>query len=426
MSITLNVKNNDDSPLPLSQLKKWIPSNKIYKWIQEGDEKQALLEKELEENSGYNVSNLFDNGDDSDDDNNNNYSTTSKDGQRGKKTGRVQEWSSSLQCVDGVGGYQKRQDKQDHQQEELQNEKIIHDKNNKNSNDTILFNPVNIVFILSESYKGFGDTLWSSARHVANVLANPIKCRDILSPLLVLQQENLTTNGNDNNSKDFISPLFGQSFLELGAGAGVPSWTAMHCGARVVCTDLCDTNRIRSIGECAERNYQLMTKKYQEELEKNHDENSFVVGLLKHASMSRVCPHDWGTPVDDVLLALNHYNIEIDQAETSDNIKDEDTNINNKRFDIIIAADCCYMPWLHEDLLNSIYTLLSDIGVALIAFALHGNTDDDDVWKIVDRAKDRGFSVEVLQSQQLSPPNAGMELKQGLVHTLRLTKPKNE
>ena len=81
------------------------------------------------------------------------------------------------------------------------------------------------------------------------------------------------------------------------------------------------------------------------------------------------------------------------------------------------------MPWWHKELLESIYNLLSDKGVAIIAWALHGNTDDQDVMKIVDRARDRGFVVEVLDSQQLTPPKAGMEAKQGLVHIARLTKP---
>jgi hypothetical protein len=82
------------------------------------------------------------------------------------------------------------------------------------------------------------------------------------------------------------------------------------------------------------------------------------------------------------------------------------------------------MPWLHAELLDSIDMLLSDKGVALVPLALHGNTEDDDVLKIVDRAKDKGFVVKVLQSQQLSPPTSVMDSKQGLIRTVvRLTKP---
>ena len=39
---------------------------------------------------------------------------------------------------------------------------------------------------------------------------------------------------------------------------------AMHCGARVVSTDLKDTNRIRSMAECACRNYRLMMQQQEQ------------------------------------------------------------------------------------------------------------------------------------------------------------------
>jgi hypothetical protein len=42
--------------------------------------------------------------------------------------------------------------------------------------------------------------------------------------------------------------------------------------------------------------------------------------------------------------------------------------------------------------------------ICIICFALDDNTDDDDVWTIVDRAKEKGFVVEVLPSTQLTPP----------------------
>jgi predicted nicotinamide N-methyase len=188
---------------------------------------------------------------------------------------------------------------------------------------------------------------------------------------------------NDTNG----NPLVGMSFLEVGAGAGVPSWSAMHCGARVVCTDLSSTNRIRSMGECAERNYRMME----------------AAGNPLYADQTKVCPHDWGKPTENVLKALN--------------------KSGEERFDVIVAADCCYMPWLFAELLDSIDGLLSDIGICIICFALHDNTDDDDVWKIVDRAKEKGFVVEVLPSTQLTPPTSHMEAKQGLVHSVRLSRP---
>ena len=92
------------------------------------------------------------------------------------------------------------------------------------------------------------------------------------------------------------------------------------------------------------------------------------------------------------------------------------------RFDIVVAADCIYMPGLHEQLLQSIQRLMKQkSGVALLPFALHGNTADENVWAIVPRAADFGFSVEVLEPRQLTPQSGTMDRKRGLVHMLRLT-----
>ena len=58
-------------------------------------------------------------------------------------------------------------------------------------------------------------------------------------------------------------------------------------------------------------------------------------------------------------------------------------------FNVVIAADCIYMPHFHSILLDSIKLLLSKEGLALLTFALHGNTKDDNVWGIVDLAKEK-------------------------------------
>lgn len=347
-SLGIMASADADAPLPLSTLKRWM-SEETAAWIQEGDEKQAQLEKEMEENAAYNASNLF--GSKLDEEITTNPPT------------RVQQWCSSAIHMDGIGGYDPGETS----------------TTTKEGNDDDE-HAVKLVFILSESYEGFGDTLWSSARYVANVLANPNQCREILSPLLSRRQQ--------NDEVATQNPLLGTSFLEVGAGAGVPSWSAMHCGARVVCSDLSSTNRIRSMGECAERNFHLLQP-----------------GTL-FADQTRVCPHDWGTSTENVLKALN--------------------KTGEERFDVIVAADCCYMPWLFPELLDSIDGLLSDIGVCLICFALHGNTNDNDVWTIVDRSREKGFMVEVLPSTQLTPPTSHMEAKQGMVHTVRLSRPQTE
>jgi len=374
-------KNKDDGtrPLPLSELKRWM-SEDVFLWIKEGDEKQQKLDEELEANAYMNASNLF-----------GEVESDSEDEENRRR--RVQHWSSSTTSPDGVGGFQQRKSS---------SSSVVKDKvpGSGDGDD----GGVKIVFILSDSYEGFGDILWSSARYVANTISNPITCQELLSPLL------LSLRGNDDNDLDKLAsqqhPLQGTSFLEVGAGAGVPSLAAMKCGANVVCTDLKDTNRIRSMAECAERNFRQIG-----------DDNAI---LLANAIKTRVCPHDWGSPIYSVIKALND-----NDSGCNENDNDNDNDKEQRLFDVIIAADCCYMPWWHKELLDSIHKLLSERGVAIISFALHGNTDDDDVWKLVDRAKDRGFVVEVLESQQLSPPSAAMESKQGLVHTVRLTKPKN-
>ncbi len=341
-----------EGPPPLSSLKRWI-SEEDYKWIKEGDDNQEALEKELEENAYMNAANLFGEVD-----------SDSDDGGDEALKRRVKTWRSSTVSNDGVGGFHRRSSPQQETKSDDDEEGSIQ-----------------IAFVLSDCYEGFGDILWSSARYVANTISNPAKCQKLLSPLM----DTLT---NDDSSH----PMAGISFVEVGAGAGVPSWAAMKCGAHVVCTDLSDPNRIRCLAECAQRNFLQIDENQQQ--------------LLAHATNTRACPHDWGSPVDKVVRALN-----------------DGTN-ENRLFDVVIAADCCYMPWLHTQLLDSIYNLLSDRGVAIIAFALHGNTDDEDVWRIVDRAKERRFCVELLGSEQLTPPGAQMEAKQGLVHIVRLTKPK--
>ena len=241
-------------------------------------------------------------------------------------------------------------------------------------------NAVSITFVLSESYDGFGDVLWSSARHVANLMAEPARCWEVLG----WQPEE---EGDGATSRH---PLCGKSFVELGAGAGVPSWTALKCGARVVSTDLASPNRIRCLAECLERNCRALRAQ-----QRDGDDD----GALRRAALARAVPCPWGRPVDAV-LALN----------------------GGRRFAVLVAADCCYMPWCHAEMLATIDALLDDAGVALVPFALHGNTDDGDVWGIVEKAAAQGFAVERLPARQLTPPGEGMEAKQGLVHTLRLTR----
>jgi len=346
--------SNASAALPLSELRPWI-SKETFLWIEQADKKEAEFKKVMDDEGADAVAGLFDNDDDEDD----------------AITDRVQSWSSSLVNPNGIGGYQGNDGTGE-----------VTGVNEEEQEEGSL----RVLFVLSESWEGFGGLLWASARHVANILADEGKCRRLLEPLL----KQRVVQGEEEEKGH---PLLGASFLELGAGAGVPSWTAMWCGARVVCTDLSKENRVRCMAESIERNWR--------ELQKAKSLNSDDTILL-NARKARSCPHDWGTPIDRVAQALN-----------------ED---GSERFDVIVAADCLYMPAFHSELLDSIDRLLSNRGVALLPFALHGNTDDTSVWGIVDIAKQKGFSVETLDSQQLIPSYNGMGSKQGLVHTLRLVK----
>lgn len=222
-----------------------------------------------------------------------------------------------------------------------------------------------VVYILSDASGGHGDDVWAASRHISNLLVH--ECPQLLQ--------------NKHSS------LLGLTFLELGAGGGIPSWTAMKCGARVVCTDQPIADRIRCLAESAQRNLLKMMQQ------------SLTDSRLEYARQARVCPYLWGdSNIESILL------------EGTDS------------FDVIVAADCIYNPDFHSDLIDSIQLLLSENGVALLPFALHGNTNDENVWAFGERAKEKNFVVETLESQQLTPQILSMDPKRGLVHMIRLSR----
>jgi len=364
-----NNENSDQGELLLSTLQKWV-SPKTYRWLEIADREAEELRKEIEEDGGG--FGLFESAED-------------KEEKENAINGRIKRWKTSLVDINGIFPDDKCSGGSE-------------DDNGTERGEGGGEQDIDIVYILSDVLAGFGNVVWSSSRFVANALANPDRCREMLGPLM-------------SHIDDSHHPLLGLSVVELGAGAGIPSWTAMCCGSKVVSTDQAASDRIRCMAECIERNWRNLSTKYNGgeggSLESdNEGKSNDIVSILRYASKAKACPHDWGTQVDEVVQSLN--------------------SNGDERFDLVVAADCCYMPWLHYELLDSIALLLSGRGVALICFALHGNTDDDDVWKIVDRAKEKGFHVEQLDSQQLAPPNNDMDKKQGLVHTLRLTRPKSE
>jgi len=108
-------------------------------------------------------------------------------------------------------------------------------------------NSVQVKYILSSAGGGHGDDLWAASRHIANIFADDEKCREILGPAIIPESI------NENHI------LMGSNFVELGAGAGVPSWTALKCCARVVCTDQSIPDRILCIAESAERSRRVLS-----------------------------------------------------------------------------------------------------------------------------------------------------------------------
>ena len=350
---------DDDAPLPLSDLQTRV-SQKTFQWLQ-AEEKRQISELEEEKEVTHDFFGFHD--------------TATNDEE--EKWLRVREWLSSAQNPDGIGGYN----------EEDSEESRHHHQQQKNeaSPDT---KAVCVKYILSSAGGGHGDDLWAASRHMANLFADEGKCRELLAPLLI------ATESEQRASKlpPTRHPLTGLNLIELGAGGGVPSWTAMWCGASVVCTDQSIPDRIRCLAESAERNRRAMSQATKLDKE-----------VFDNACKARACGYDWGTSIHEVVTVI-------------DGIQEE------TKFDIVVAADCIYMPEFHEVLLESIRMLLSKRGVALLPFALHGNTDDSKIWSIVDLASAKGFEAEVLESQQLTPQSSGMDKKRGLVHMLRLVK----
>ena len=281
---------------------------------------------------------------------------------------RVREWISSSWNLDGIGGYPLTCQEEDQLCSNIEE------------------NSISAKYILSDKDGGHGDDLWAASRYIANVFANRSKCCAILDGL----------RGGPIKEEDG-HPLLGLKVLELGAGGGLPSWVAMKVGAEVVCTDQSIPDRIRCLAECAQRNLNDLQIK----LETDHP-------ILAHAKKARVCPYNWGSITDE--LMPDH------------NIGEEEKSYLHGLFDVVIAADCVYIPQCHAVLLDSIHKTLSEQGVALLPFALHGNTKDENVWAIFDLAKEKGFSVDILESVQLTPQAIGMEKKRGLVNMVRLKK----
>lgn len=376
-------------PLPLEDLKAWIPSSDIYEWLEEGDAKAAAFQAELDAEGADQIANLFgsnNNNNDSNADDEEEASVASSDQSDADFegfVGRIRVWTSSSTHVDGFGSK-------------------YHGVEADTDNDTKEKDGIRIVYIISESWEGYGDLLWASSRHLANQFADPTQCRSLLAPLWT------TRVGLGKDDEQDFHPLTNLKVLELGAGCGVPSLMAMKCGARVVCTDLDNPNRIRCIAESMERNWREM---------KNKGE------IYPNATLARACPFRWGASTEPVAKASILRNLEQSERAADGDGAAIERPKTSETFDVICATDCLFMPWLHYDLLAGMDELLAPDGVIVLAFAIHeAYSKDSEVWAFVDKAKEKGFDVEIMEAVQLTPPSKGMAAKQGLVHKLRLTR----
>ena len=345
----------DDGALPLSDLERWVlPST--FAWLQEGDAKRAAIEAEIDDDEAGYANFLFSQEEKL-------RGIENERGEQEPASGReVFRWSSSRINPDGFTG------------------SISAARSTEDGT-------VNIIYVLNgESLAGFGDQVWASSRHISQCLADASTCRKLLGD----NHEEEEEEASSSSSSSFTHPLLGKTFLELGAGGAVPSWTALNCGARVVCTDQAVTDRVRSMAESAQLNYEEMKSAFGEDDER-----------VVHASRAKVCPYDWGASIDELTQALGN---------------------KEERFDVIVAADCVFKPWLHDALLSSIDLALSPNGVCFLPFGLHGNAPDEQVMSIGDKAKERGFKVSKLETKQLTPQKSCMEAKQAFVHTFRLSR----
>ena len=399
------LQKNRHAPLPLQELQAWVTSETLT-WLEQGDIQAAAFQAELEAEGVDQLIDLFANHktNESDNDDNDDVSDRSDADFEGYY-GRIRVWKSSSNNKNGVG---ERYDDDNHHHSPLASD----DDEGEESNDedpNANSNSIRIVYIISESWEGYGDLLWASARHLANQFANPDQCRELLlGPRRWLegQQQQQEQQFEASASPALHHPLVNKRVLELGAGCGVPSLMAIKCGARVVCTDLDDTNRIRSLAEAMQRNWQELCVptpgRRLSSLQKQHQ-----IMVQNNAPLARVCPFRWGKDSQPVLKCLNP------QME--------------ERFDVVCATDCLFMPWLHYDLLQSIEELMAVDGVAIMAFCIHESfSKDQEVWPFCDKAEEKGFDVDILPPVQLTPPRKGMDAKQGLVHVLRLTRRKQQ
>eukprot|EP00746_Dinoflagellata_sp_MGD_P072538 gnl/MRDRNA2_/MRDRNA2_294335_c0_seq1.p1 gnl/MRDRNA2_/MRDRNA2_294335_c0~~gnl/MRDRNA2_/MRDRNA2_294335_c0_seq1.p1 ORF type:complete len:246 (-),score=50.07 gnl/MRDRNA2_/MRDRNA2_294335_c0_seq1:18-755(-) len=143
-----------------------------------------------------------------------------------------------------------------------------------------------IPIVLGASKRGHGDVVWAAADFCAKAL---------------IQGD--------------IGPIAGRRILELGAGVGLPSCTALRCGASVVASDLLDAARMQALATTLALNLKVV-------------ESAEFNSTSGHTRRARVVSHSWGESCADLCV--------------------------EGRFDLILCCDCLYVPASHGPLLDTI------------------------------------------------------------------------
>ena len=332
---------------------------------------------------------------------------------------RICEWTSSQRNPDGYGGIDEGPQSDDAvgtlapetsaAEHEVTNREVLPTKEDGS---------VTVKYILSDNWQGFGNQVWAAARHLGNMLVDADRCRVLLSTgSQSIESPPSSSPSNDppsSNPEICHHPLQGMWFCELGAGAAIPSWIALRTGARVVTLDQAIAGRIRVVAECAARNWHEV----QCEVDQGHQDGASISTPSFYRPV--VFPHDWGTPVDEMFQFLGTNKT---KDENQDELQEGDESRNHPRFDVVVATECLFMPWFYSDLLDSIESLLSERGVAILTSALHGNVPAEEFWSFVDLAEERGFVVDQpVPPEQLTPQKADMKVHQAFVYTIRLSR----
>jgi predicted nicotinamide N-methyase len=224
-----------------------------------------------------------------------------------------------------------------------------HSWTNPNTQQTVFYH-------LAPNAPGFGDVVWNFSTYVSECVGGTGADLQFVVP------------------QDASNGVSGLRMMELGAGAGLPSWTYLANGASVVCTDMAQPDQLVAMASSAQ---------------KNMEENA---ALGRHAgAKGYVRNHNWEQPEEvEELLACGS---ESEEGEA-------------RKYDVMVAADCIFLHRLHEDMLNTIVSCLKPTtGILLVGFSLHANVEDEKVFEFFEKAKKRGLTVEQCRLPSLESRN---------------------